>query len=83
MEILLRYDDMPCTIKSFVRENEDDSYTIVINARIGSIEQQKAFAHEMKHIIDCDLSAELPVDEIETITHGGRENGKSIEMSKM
>lgn len=69
MEIVVRYDDMPCSIKSFVRKNEDDSYTIVINARIGSIEQKKSFAHELKHIIDDDMLTECPVDMIEIEAH--------------
>lgn len=69
MEIIARYKDMPCTIKSFVRKNEDDSFTIVINTRIGSAEQRKAFAHELKHIIDDDLSSDQFVDNIEKTTH--------------
>lgn len=74
MDIIVRYSDLPCRIRSFVRENPDDSYTVVINSRIGSQEQQKAFAHELKHIIDEDLSAVTPADEIEAKAHakGGK-----------
>lgn len=69
MDIIVKYCDLPCHIRSFVRKNEDDSYTVVINSRLGNLEQQKAFAHELKHIIDEDLSAEDPADEIEAKAH--------------
>lgn len=51
-----------------VTKNEDDSYTIFINARLSAEEQQKKFIHAMKHIMGDDFY-KVCVDRIEVNTH--------------
>lgn len=61
-------ENMPTRIKAYSRENEDDSYTIVLNARHCTEQQRKSFHHEIKHILRNDHIAE-DVDGIEYKTH--------------
>ena len=60
--------DLPTTIRGFARQNPDDSYTIVINARMSAEQQRKTGAHEMRHIIRGDFEKE-DVDSIEWENH--------------
>ncbi len=41
--------DLPCG-KEVVTENEDGSYTILINARLSYDKQQDAYQHALNHI---------------------------------
>lgn len=68
-EIFTYYMDMPCTIRSFVVENLDMSFTIIINSRIGKEQQLKAYAHEIKHIKNGDYCKNNSVDVIEFNAH--------------
>lgn len=61
--------DMPCTIRSFARHNEDDSYTIVINARYDRQSQERMYRHEMRHITEGDFYKGGDVDRIEAPAH--------------
>ena len=60
--------DMPTTLKGFTRHNPDDSYTIVLNARLNIEQQRRTWAHEMRHIIHGDFEKE-DVDAIELENH--------------
>lgn len=55
MNIIIRYQDIPCRVKAFSATNHDGTYTIVINSRHSYLEQRKAFAHEVQHIHGGDL----------------------------
>ena len=61
-------ENMPTRIKAYSRENEDDSYTIVLNARHSTEQQKKSFKHEFEHILHCDHISE-EADEIENKAH--------------
>lgn len=56
--------------KEAVVLNEDDSYTIFIEASLSSIEQRKAFLHAMKHICNNDFTKKCSADLIEINAHG-------------
>ena len=51
-----------------VTHNEDDSYTIFINARLSHTGQLRAYEHAMKHILEQDFERE-DVQTIEAVAH--------------
>ena len=55
-------------VKETIVKNEDDSYTIFIDASLSSEEQRNAFIHAMKHIIGNDFDKE-DADSIEYDAH--------------
>ncbi|MBF0716064.1 hypothetical protein [Gemelliphila palaticanis] len=61
--------DFPTSrVKGCVTKNEDDSYTIFLNAKMGYWEMKKTFDHEISHIINEDFE-KYNVDEIEYARH--------------
>ena len=68
-EINILLMDLPTTIYSFVRENPDGSYTIVLNARLSAEDRARHYDHEMGHINNHDFEKEISADEIEVIAH--------------
>ena len=70
MNIIVRYQDLPCRVKAFSTANLDGTYTIVINSRHSYIEQRKAFAHEVQHIHGGDLdNIDMHCDLLEAMIH--------------
>ena len=66
--VILQY--LPCKVKEFTKKNSvEDCYTIVLNSRISSEEQNCAYLHEMQHITKNDFSKEDSVDAIEFEAH--------------
>lgn len=63
--------DLPTTIYSFVRQNPDGSYTIVLNARLSAEDRLRHYRHELEHIENHDFESEETADEIEYRAHGG------------
>lgn len=55
-------------ITGCVRHNSDDSYTIFIDATLGSYKQHEVFLHEMRHILGNDFDAD-DVQKIEMRNH--------------
>lgn len=55
-------------IKESVVKNEDDSYTIFIEASLSSSEQQKVFKHALEHILRDDFD-KIDADSIEYESH--------------
>lgn len=64
--------DMPVTVKSFVRENPDDSATIVLNARLSAEDRLEHYKHELYHIKNDDMESERTVDQVEAEAHTRR-----------
>ena len=71
--IFTHYADMPTTIKSFVVYNEDMSFTIIINSKIGKHQQLLAYQHEISHIRNGDYYKGGSVDAIESYAHRYKE----------
>ena len=67
--IKITLQDMPYHIRSFVKENIDDSYTIIINSRLNIEQQHNAALHEMSHIVHDDLHSDEQADALEFIRH--------------
>ena len=68
--IFTYYVDLPTTIRSFVVSNNDMSFTILINSRMGSNQQLLAYIHEMEHIKNGDYDKRCSADLIELAAHG-------------
>lgn len=59
--------DMPAKIEGMTVKNNDDSYTIIINAGLSSIAQCRAYDHEMQHINNHDYDHIYDVNQLELI----------------
>ncbi len=64
--------NFPNSGHELVTENEDGSYTILINAKLSEEAQRAAYDHAMKHIMDNDFE-KSDVQEIEIVAHGLKE----------
>ena len=51
-------------------ENEDGSYTVLINAKLSYVGRLRAYEHAMKHIKDCDFEK----DDIQKIEKKKKKN---------
>lgn len=60
---------LPGSIRAFTVNNNDDTYTIVINDSLSRECQLKAYQHEIEHIENGDFDSELTADEIEHNAH--------------
>lgn len=68
--IFTYYVDMPTTIRSFVVSNNDMSFTIIINAKMGKEQQLLAYEHEINHIKNGDYDKNCSANLIELVAHG-------------
>ena len=57
-----------CGVPGSVWKNDDDSYTIFIDAKLSKDAQKKVFFHEMRHIQENDFE-KCDVQEIEFKAH--------------
>ena len=69
-DINVQMHDLPTTIASFVVSNVDDSYTIILNARLTHDRLILAYQHEIAHIHNGDYNTGKNVDLIEVYAHG-------------
>lgn len=60
--------DLPTTIDGFTVASNDDWYTIFINDKLSPEQKQKAYEHELEHILCGDFSKET-VSNIEYEAH--------------
>ncbi len=63
--VIIRYTDMPCYVKGYVAEDGDGDYNVYINSRLPCDVQQKALAHELDHISNCDFDNGLSIARVE------------------
>lgn len=61
--------DMPSFVDGITVKNDDDSYTILINAGLSAVGQCEAYDHEMDHINNNDFEHFYDINEIELIRH--------------
>lgn len=71
--------DMPTTIRSFVVSNDEMSFTIMINARLGNDQQLAAYMYEIYHIKNGDYDKHCSADLIELFAHEDYLNSKCME----
>ena len=60
--------NLPVTIPAYVVENNDMSYTIVLNSRLSYERNVTSYLHGIKHIMKNDFEKD-DVQEIETKAH--------------
>lgn len=65
--------EMPCTIKSFVVNNPDLTYTIVLNSHLSHEQNLLSYAHELAHIMNGDYDRMCDVDFIEVSAHSNNQ----------
>lgn len=68
-DVIVRYENMPTTVQSFIRENPDMSFTVIVNARCSRESNIAAYWHELSHLERDDLDSDDPADQIETEAH--------------
>lgn len=61
--------DMPTAVKGLTIRNEDESYTILINAGLSALVQCEVYDHEMDHINNHDFDHIYDADKIEWLRH--------------
>lgn len=70
-----------------VTENDDGTYTILINSRISTLAQHKAYDHAMWHILNGDLEyykrKEADVQQVEAVANGLPDKEKIITPEKI
>ena len=69
-DINIIYADMPTTIRSYVVNNKDMTYTIVLNSRLSHEQNVISYQHELRHIYSGDYDKKCNVDMIEVNAHG-------------
>ena len=67
--ITCKVTDMPPKVRSFVRENDVDDYTVVINARLSRETQLRVLRHEVHHLEHDDIDKEETADRLEMYAH--------------
>lgn len=64
-QIIIRYIDLPCSSKGYVRRDTEGDYNIYINARLSYDTQQAAIQHEMAHIENGDFDNDVSIERVE------------------
>ncbi len=67
-DINIQLIDMNTKIREQVVENNDGSYTIFLNSRLNSEQQNDGYIHALKHILQLDFE-KSNVDTIEYYAH--------------
>ncbi len=67
-DIQVRLIDFPAKVNETVTKNEDDSYTIFINAKLSYNKQVEAYEHAVKHIENGDFE-KTDINRIEFDAH--------------
>lgn len=74
LNIILIYQQMPFHIRALTHENDDGSYTIIINKNISTERQKEAVLHELTHIQGNDFTNEEQADLLEKMLHAQKQN---------
>ncbi len=69
-DISVKYIDLPCSVRSYVVNNADMTYTIVLNSRLSHQQNVLSYSHECEHIANGDYDKKCSVDLIEIAAHG-------------
>lgn len=69
VNIVLTYQILPFHIRALTHENEDGSYTILINRNISSERQKEAVLHELTHIKGNDFNRDIQANLLEHMIH--------------
>lgn len=61
--------NMPASVKALTVRNNDDGYTIIINAALSHEAQCKAYDHEIAHINNADFDHMYDINKLEHLRH--------------
>jgi hypothetical protein len=64
-EIIIRYINLPCSVRGFVKEDCDGNYNIYINTNLSYKMQCDVLSHELSHIEEKHLDSHEDIDAIE------------------
>ena len=64
-DYFLRYMELPSKIYALVMENEDGTFTMILDPRRSREQQIDDYEHELWHIIRDDLYSCKPIEEVE------------------
>ena len=68
IDYIIRYIDLPYTVKGVTVRDETGFYNIYINSRLSWEEQWKAVNHELEHILRDDFdNTEASLEEVEAM----------------
>lgn len=73
MGTIIKIVDMPVSVKAYTVPNEDGTFTIFINSRLNSEQQQESYSHEIEHILSNNFKTNN-VNNAELITHNATAN---------
>lgn len=62
--------DLPTTLPGYSVANSDNTFTIVLNAKLTFERRMQTYQHEMDHIVRGDYDRKNDVDIIEFFAHG-------------
>lgn len=61
--------DLPTAIRGFTVRNNDDSFTIFINAGMSDVMQRDTYDHEIEHINNHDFDHIYDINYLESLRH--------------
>lgn len=64
-DFFVRYKQLPTGIFAFVTPNDDGTFSIFLDPRRSSAQQQEDCSHEIRHIVNDDFYSDKPVVVIE------------------
>ncbi len=62
--------NLPVSIAGYTVSNPDNTYTIILNARLTFERRMQAYLHEMRHICNRDFDRTTDADILELYSHG-------------
>ena len=61
--------NLPVSIAGYTVLNADNTYTVILNARLTFERRMQAYRHEMQHILTGDYDRKTDVDILELYSH--------------
>lgn len=61
--------DLPTAIRGFTVRNNDDSFSIFINAGMSDVMQRDTYDHEIEHINNHDFDHIYDINYLESLRH--------------
>ena len=62
--------NLPVRIAGYMVSNPDNTYTVILNARLTFERRMQAYLHEMQHICNGDFDRTTDADILELYSHG-------------
>lgn len=66
-DYFVRIVPFPVAVGGMTILNSDGTYSVYVNANMDCCRQQKAYWHELKHIVNGDFHNDVPITEIEDL----------------